>query len=197
MRLLLPALTLPILACGTDRAPQPDNRWPSIDARWIDYQGAGATVGEPLGGFVLADQHGDATDFRQFLGAVTVIEIGATWCAPCQDFAAEQQVLHEALQTDGPVWVLTVLVQEASGGPPTVDDAMDWAQAFDLTVPVLADELQEQQDSWAVTAWPTTLVVAPDGTVLNRHETPTDPGTLADEVRAALADHADDLRKDR
>ena len=153
---LASAAALLTMACGpTDRA-RPDNGWPPILDEHRSYVGTGgAQPGDRIAAFSLPDQHGAETDLRQFLGFVTVIEVGATWCVPCQDAARTQQAFLEELQVD-PVWILSVLAQDASGGPPDPGDAAVWAQQFGLELPVLADVLQERQQDWSVGSWPTT-----------------------------------------
>lgn len=172
----------------------PENQWPPVLEEWADYQGQGAEVGTPIEPFVLPDQTGVDVDFRQFLGFVMVIELGATWCVPCQEFAMEQQGLHDRLNAEHGAWVLTVLGQERSGGPPDVGDAANWAAQFGLALPVIADIGYGQQQRWSVTTWPTTLVVAPDGTVLHRHQEAVPLEQLEEEVADAASTYADLLR---
>jgi thiol-disulfide isomerase/thioredoxin len=159
------------------------------------YTGDGSgQVGDHIDAFLLPDQFGDAVDYRQFLGFVTVIELGATWCSPCQEAARTQQDFAVSLASAGPTWVISMLLQDINAGPPDTGDTAQWALEFDLDLPVLADELQTHQNAWGITAWPTSLVVAPDGTVLSRHEGATDETVLEADVLQALVNWADLLQ---
>ena len=43
---------------------------------------------------------------------------------------------------------MSVVVQDASGGPATSDDAARWAEQLELTFPVLADPTGEFFETW-------------------------------------------------
>jgi len=152
--------------------------YPALDARYEDYASDGTgQVGERMNPFVLPDQHGDLVDFRQFLGAPVVIDVGALWCEPCKEAAQTSPSLFADLQAqDG--WLITVLAQNVGGGVPSVGDCADWADTYGLDYPVLADEIQEWTDRWKIRAWPTWFVVAADGEIVERLEGPQDEATL-------------------
>lgn len=184
------------IGCGAaDNDPQKNaGPYPDFLSEYQDYSADGTgEVGESMNAFVLTDQHGDELDFRQLLGFVTVIDVGAVWCVPCQQSATTAQALQDELGDQS--WVVQVLVQDATGGPPGIDDAEEWADRYGLELPVLADELQENLVQWAIFAWPTAFIVAPDGEILVRSD-----GALTDEqivelTRDALQTHASELRK--
>ena len=194
--LSIAALTACLAGCKASvGSSQPDNEWPAILDVYRDYEGTGGgQPGDRISPFTLPDQTASETDFRQFLGFVTVIDVGALWCVPCLEAAQTQQVFFEELQSD-PVWILSVLVQDQSGGPPDPADGSAWAQQFGLQLPVLVDLFQEQQTDWDITTWPTALVIAPNGTVLTRYDGVTTEEQIAADVAQALQDHAADLRE--
>lgn len=180
------ALPLP-----ADPGPSP---WPELPAEAEDYAGQGATVGSTLGAFRLPDQHGEAVDYRQFLGFATVIAVDWGWAGPSQDAAATRAALQASLQQADAAWVITVIVEGTETGPPGPEAALSWTDLFGLEdLPVVADIAWEQRLDWAIEG-PTTLVVAPDGTVVHRHEAPVDDATLTVEVRALLDGWSGPLR---
>ncbi len=186
------AFLLPMLAACT-QSVETEGPYPAILPEYEDYRSSGTgQQGERMNPFSLPDQNGDGLDYRQLLGYVTVVDVGAIWCAPCQESAATAQALQDALGDQA--WVLQILVQDASSGPPGSDDGAQWADQFGLDLPVLADTLQENMALWQITAWPTVFVIAPDGEILVRSD-----GALPDDevliiARDALDEYAGDLR---
>ena len=75
----------------------------------------------------------------------------------------------------------------AQRGPPDAADAAEWAEAYGLELPVLADTEGVLQTRWSIDGWPTVLVVAADGTVLWRNAGVTTDAMIAAQVRDAWA----------
>ena len=176
--------------------PVGESQWPQIAPQWEAYDGSGdGQVGQKVDAFLFPDQTGALVDFRQFLGFVTVLDLGATWCGPCQTAAAESQELQDTLQAEGPVWLMHVLLQDVTSGPPDSADASEWAALFGLQFPVLADEFQTLESSWSVFTWPTVLVVAPDGTIVERFDGPVPAQDVTEAVLLTLETYAEDLRE--
>lgn len=141
-----------------------------------DYGVGTGQVGEPINAFSLPDQDGETVDYSPFLGSPLVIDIAAVWCGPCQKSAESAEDLSVDLATDG-VGFLTILVQDVASRPPKVSDARAWADEYDLTFPVLADVLQENNAQWGISAWPTLIFVDADGVVFDRNN-----GAMADKA---------------
>jgi len=171
-----------------------DGPYPEILAEYRDYKSLGSgQEGERMNPFALMDQRGDELDYRQLLGYVTVLDVGAVWCIPCQESASTAQSLQADIGERA--WVVQILVQDASSGPPGPEDAQAWAEEFDLELPVLADSLQENLVQWAIFAWPTVFVVAPDGEILTRSDGALTDEEIAGLVADALQTHAGDIRE--
>ncbi len=205
MNVRLVWLAAALVACSPDSestTPTPatpgDGPYPAIlpEHAGYDHDDGRGREGELMNAFVLPDQHGNAVDFRQFLGFVTVIDVGAVWCQPCQEAASTFQALSEELAEVGPAWTVSVLVQDANAGPPSVNDANEWAEAFAIDAPVLADELQDNLGAWDLREWPTTFFVAPDGTIVRRADGRVDDAEISAEVARLLQQYAGQLREE-
>ncbi|WP_146658616.1 TlpA family protein disulfide reductase [Enhygromyxa salina] len=124
---------------------------------------------EPLSPFPRAeflDQHGDMVDIYDFNNftinetgepSYMIIDMSAQWCGPCHNMAewisgadtAETASLQQTYPTVRDkvyslrIWWITVIVEDAGGGPPTLSDAESWYSIHqDNHIPVLVDETQ-------------------------------------------------------
>jgi hypothetical protein len=61
---------------------------------------------------------------------------------------------------------ISVVVQDARGGPPTADDAALWAEQLQLSFPVLADPTGEFFEAWDPAGiLPTSTIIDRDGVI--------------------------------
>jgi thiol-disulfide isomerase/thioredoxin len=187
------AVALGSAGCAEEARPDPSGGpWLDTLPEYADYTGTGGgDVGDHVAPFLLVDQEGRSVDTRQFLGSVHVIDVAGVWCEPCQESAATSEVLSSELAGLRGSWLVTVLVQDLRGGPPGDDDAASWADTFELSYPVLADELQETLDDWEVHEWPTLLFVAPDGEIVDRADGRVPDDEVLARVQAVVDSHGD------
>lgn len=180
--------------CETDAALAA-NGYPSICPEFEDYDasgGAGAE-GTSMPGFVLVDQNGVELDFRQLLGGVVLLDLAAAWCGPCKVYSSESQALHDAMQALGPSHLVTVMVQEDTGANATPALATEWATTYGLDHPVLADEDSAYTALFGIDGFPTSFLIAPDGTVVERFAgLPSD--TILDDVQGVFDTYEADVR---
>jgi thiol-disulfide isomerase/thioredoxin len=122
----------------------------------------GFEVGNVIPNATLVDQNGDSIEIYDLHGTVLLLDVFAMWCGPCQAHAPDGEVLSQDLQNED--FELIALMQEnVSGGAPTSADAMDWADSYGLTHPVLADA--DNTYNYFATlggGYPTYPVVGPD-----------------------------------
>jgi len=111
--------------------------WP-IGACRNSIAGTGWAVGDVAQAFSLVDQFNETVDFHDLCGNFILIEVGASWCPPCQEAAPELQALYEAERGSG-LLVVSMLAQDEDEQPATSEDAATWANQYGLTFPVLAD----------------------------------------------------------
>jgi thiol-disulfide isomerase/thioredoxin len=115
----------------------PENRWPCT-APPEDLQGEGWDLGQVIPELRLPDQHGEEVSLWQWWDRVVLLSVGAMWCAPCRELAGEAEQLALRYGDQGFVHV-TVLLEDGSGLPVSVDDAAAFAAALGVHGPVLAD----------------------------------------------------------
>lgn len=167
------------LACtGPDL---PENSWPRADEVPRDLGGTGHAVGDVMPQTVGVDQFGDDVDLRQFYGSVVVVDLIAGWCGVCARTAGDGQALHDGLQDEGLIWV-SVLLEDGLGLRATSQDAADWADAFDLTHPVLASS-DPELEAFIQEGFPTVVLVGRDHTIQDPDLWPVDPAVLQRAVR--------------
>jgi peroxiredoxin len=98
----------------------------------------GSRVGQKAVNFTLSDQNGEEVSLHDFAGKVILLDLSAAWCGPCRAEAKDAGPLYKNLKEKGLI-VLTVLVENADGNPPTIADLREWAGVFELEFPVLGD----------------------------------------------------------
>lgn len=173
----------------------PESVWPAAPEGSVDYGGAGASVGDALQEWSLLDQHGCRTDWQQFLGAVTMLDVSSVWCGPCNEAAASSMEVFEAIRAQHrAAWLITVLVQDEFAGPATVSDAEEWAERYALEYPVVVDEGEAVRNAYGVIAFPVFLFIAPTGEVYERIEGKPEDAEILELLRFGLEEWAGDLR---
>ena len=90
-------------------------------------------------------------------GKAVVLNFWATWCPPCKEELPSLQTLYE-LGGGDPV-VIGVNVRE------TASHVRRYVQSTGLAFPVVLDPKAELAKRFGVTAFPTTLLIAPDGQI--------------------------------
>lgn len=141
----------------------PDRDPPAFDGPWVLERGRLL----PDGAFL--DRCDEALRLHDLVGSWIVVDIAAKDCGPCQTMALDAPAFLETV--DEPLIVVTLLTKSlvAQLEPTDRSDIDAWADAFDVSMPVVRDR------GWgywiglasfgSAAAWPTTIVVGPDGRV--------------------------------
>ena len=163
----------------------PENDWASCDGPAVGLEGEGFAEGQVIPDFRLQDQKGQTVSLWQFGGCVVVVDISTMWCAPCQELAQTTEETYQDYAGDGFMY-LTLLAQDVQGNPPDQADLVTWADAFDITAPVVADP-ESGYTGPAVPdgQYPVLLVVGRDLKVAKKVGTPEDAALRA-AIEAAL-----------
>ena len=98
--------------------------------------GEGWTVGELNPNWSLPDQHGEAIELRDFYGQVVLIDISSEWCGPCQEAAPVLEEMYQEWRDQGFVAIQILVEGVVNDAEPA---GQRWAEAFDLTYPVVED----------------------------------------------------------
>ena len=108
------------------------------------------TLAIPAADKGLADYHGQ----------VVLLNVWATWCAPCRVEMPSMQRLHERFGPEG-LRVVAVSIDDAGA-----EDAIrDFAREYGLTFEILHDAPGEIRRTYQTTGVPETFVIARDGTI--------------------------------
>jgi peroxiredoxin len=136
---------------------------------------------------------GDTVHLSSYEGDVVLLNIWATWCAPCVHEMPALQRLHEELATEG-LRVVAVSVDAAPGGfgafGQAGGDVRAFRDRFALTFDILHDPSGRIQSRYQVNGLPTTFIIDRGGRiqrkVLGARDWDVPP--LSDEIRALLGD---------
>jgi cytochrome c biogenesis protein CcmG, thiol:disulfide interchange protein DsbE len=136
---------------------------------------------------------GDSVPLSSYAGDVVLLNVWATWCAPCVHEMPALQRLHEALEADG-LRIVAVSVDAPAGafgafGQPGGDVAA-FRDRFGLTFDILHDPSGRIQQRYQVNGLPTTFIIDRDGRIQRKvlGARDWDSPQFADEIRALLED---------
>ena len=138
-------------------------------------------VGTPAPEYAAVTLDGDSAQLSDLMGQVVLLNVWATWCAPCREEIPALQALYEMHSGDG-FQVVGVSVD----GRNEREAIRRFAEDFEMTYPIWHDP----DDSFGLTfrtiGVPVTLLVDREGIVQWRHLGPVE---LTDTtLTAALAD---------
>lgn len=149
--------------------------------------GTGAEPGRMAPTYAASTLEGDSVDLAGLRGRVVVLNVWATWCAPCIREMPALQRIHEKLADRG-LSVVAVSVDVAAAGAD--EEVRAFVDRFDLTFTVLRDASGRIEDAFGVAGLPTTFIIDRDGRIqrkiLGARE--WDDPALAEELEALLAE---------
>ena len=105
------------------------------------------------------------SDYR---GRVVLLNIWATWCAPCRLEMPAMQRAYDRYRDDG-LEIVAVAVDDRAGPFPSVEDLVRaFVDQLGLTFPVFLDPTGDTERRLGVVALPTTFLIDRDGRVRAR-----------------------------
>ena len=126
---------------------------------------------------------GGEQSLADYRGRVVVLNYWASWCEPCRAESPLLQRFHERIaKQDGTV--LGVDVEDVS------TDAIDFAEQYDLTYPMLRDGDGDTREDFGIIGLPETFVVDKRGRIAAVARGPVDEEFLIREVLPLLRERS-------
>jgi peroxiredoxin len=124
---------------------------------------------------------GGQLDSSELRGRVVLINFWATWCKPCEDEMPAMERLYRSLEGSG-FELLAISVDEDA------DDVRRFRERLGLTFPMLWDPTRKVAGDYQTFRFPETLLVGPDGVVVERYvgEKEWDAQAYVDRIRRLL-----------
>ncbi len=128
-------------------------------------------AGYPAPDFEVVDAHGSPVSLADYQGRVVLLNIWATWCAPCLEEMPSMQRLYDAFSPDDFV-IAAVSIDapvgdaDAAGNPG--GDPLVFASRLGLTFPILLDPPGEIQRIYQTTGVPESFLIGPHGIIYKK-----------------------------
>jgi peroxiredoxin len=128
-------------------------------------------TGSPAPEFTVRALDGSPVSLSDYEGRVVLMNIWATWCAPCREEMPSMQRLYEAMEgTDFEILAVSVDAQagetDASGNPG--GDLAAFADELGLTFPILHNPSGDIQRTYQTTGVPETFLIGRDGLIYKK-----------------------------
>lgn len=126
---------------------------------------------------------GDSVSLAELRGSPVLLNVWATWCAPCRQEIPELQALHDQHAADG-LRVIGVTVDSRSAA----EDVRTFIEEFGMTYEIWWDPDQTSVSKFRAVGVPLTVLIGPEGRIRWRHLgvlKPDDP-SLRDAIDALL-----------
>jgi peroxiredoxin len=136
-------------------------------------------AGDDAPAYAAAMLDGDTVDLASLRGSPVMLNIWATWCAPCREEMPGLQTLHERFADRG-LRVIGVSVDN-SGAERAI---RDFAAGLGLTFTLLHDPADQVARRFRTVGVPETFLIDADGRIVHRWIGRFDPG--ADDVVARV-----------
>lgn len=127
---------------------------------------------------------GEPFDLATLRGQVALVNVWATWCAPCREELPELERLHQIHGGRG-FSVIGVSIDRRNA----IRAVRQMAADFALTYPIVFDPESEAIADWQVVGYPTSFLVDRRGTIVWRRDglVRPDDRELSTHLEAALA----------
>jgi len=125
---------------------------------WAQYEKTPWPNSHKTPPWVFRDVTGQVFDVSQMRGKKIILNVWATWCAPCKDELPNLQVFSD-LQDPAKVVVLTLNVKE----PPS--RALRFMQSQQISLPLISDPKGEWTQKLGIKVFPSTLLIDSQGQI--------------------------------
>lgn len=170
--IIIPCLFFVITACSQEdqqnQQAQKSQGHQGPTTRVIPMQPDGPPVrGNLAPDFTLTDLEGRTWTLSALKGQVVFINFWATWCPPCVSEMPSMQNLYDTLPKDQ-FRMLAVLYSDE------VDNAKDFSEKLDITLPILVDEGNRVGMQYGLTGVPETFILDKQGIIRETHKGPAE-----------------------
>lgn len=163
-----------MLACKPTvvETPVEDSEIPVEEEKysWATWETCGQSPGEHPCNFTLTDQNSETVELYQHYGKVIVLDFSAMWCGVCHNIATMGETFATDYGSDKVIW-LTILIDDTQGNPPDAADLMQWVEAYNVQLPVLAGSRDmidlSAKEGYPISSWPTIVVIDREMVLLN------------------------------
>jgi peroxiredoxin len=135
------------------------------------------TTGSVAPDFAATTMAGEPVTLADYRGKVLLLNVWATWCAPCEREMPSMQRLYEALEgSDFEILAVSIdarLGESDVAGRPG-GDLGAFADRYGLTFPILHDPTGGIQAIYQTTGVPESFVVDRNGTIIKKVAGPTE-----------------------
>jgi thiol-disulfide isomerase/thioredoxin len=121
--------------------------------------GPAMLAGAPAASYPVKTLAGASDSLANYRGHVVLVNLWASWCAPCRSETPALQQLYQRDRGKGLV-VLGIDQGESSNA------AAAFAKEMNLSYPILVDEDQQYGRAYAAVGLPTSLIVDPAGRIV-------------------------------
>ncbi len=129
-----------LAACGGEKAPR------------------GPRVGSPAPEYVATNLAGDTVALSSMHGQVVLLNLWATWCAPCRHETPFLEALYKERKGDG-LHIVGISMDTGDAR----DQVEDFIKEFGVTYPILVDPQMSGMDTWQVLGLPASFLVDREG----------------------------------
>jgi peroxiredoxin len=105
---------------------------------------------------------GDTLSLADYQGVVVLLNLWATWCAPCEVEMPSMQRLHEQLGAEG----LRVVAVSVDDDEPSA--IKQWVDERGLTFDVLLDRRGAIAAAYQATGWPESFIIDRHGVIVRK-----------------------------
>ena len=178
--LALGLLTIPVLRSGGRERLAPSSSSSGTAANAAEGgQTCDAEAGKGRLDFVVNDMHKAPLKLADYKGKVVLLNFWATWCGPCKEEIPDFVKIYDQYKDKGFV-ILGV----------SVDDSPEQLQAFmkeyGMNYPVLQMTPEFEDAFGPFYGYPTSFVVARDGTICLKHLGPLTHAQAEQEIKSLL-----------
>jgi thiol-disulfide isomerase/thioredoxin len=129
--------------------------------------------------FVLKDQNNQPVKLADYKGKVVIVNFWATWCGPCKVEIPDFVKLYADYKDKGLV-IVGISIDDSP------EQLQSFMREFKMNYPVVQMR-PEVEDAWGpFYGYPTSFVVARDGSICTKHLGPASYDQFASEIKALL-----------